>query len=84
MVQMLWKASNLCDKRMCFKERFPYGLCDNCREKEEDSFSWQFFVYWEILLNRPGTQKGILWGLALAGTMKIFYNKTGVRGKGIP
>ena len=42
------------------------------------------FLYWEILLNPPGTQKGILWGLALAGTMKIFYNKTGVRGKGIP
>ena len=54
------------------------------RRKRKLLFPGSFFVYWEILLNPPGTQKGISWGLALAGTMKIFYNKTGVRGKGIP
>ena len=42
---------------------------NNCQEKDAKSFSWQFFA----LFASPFT---------LEGKIKIFYNKTGVRGKG--
>ena len=42
---------------------------NDCQEKDENSFSWQFFAFFTACFT-------------LEGTIKIFYNKTGVRGKG--
>ena len=75
MQQVIWKAGKLCDNYVtngcAFRRTSHMYFAMTARRKMKMLFPGSFFAFFVL----PFT---------LEGTIKIFYNETGVRGKGIP